>query len=70
MNRLVSLTVHGLFYTIKRRGECFQHIAPPNPTDRRKDHVMASQEDTPKGGNWQHLPDIIKRILEKQGGAK
>jgi hypothetical protein len=31
---------------------------------------MASQEDTPTGGNWQHLPDIIKRILEKQGGTK
>jgi hypothetical protein len=31
---------------------------------------MASQEDTPTGSNWQHLPDIIKRILEKQGGTK
>ncbi len=70
MNRLVSLTVHGLFCTINRRGECLQHIAPPNPNGSRKDHVMASQEDTPTGGNWQHLPDIIKRILEKQGGAK
>ena len=68
MNRLVLLTVPGLFCNIKRRGECYQHIAEPNPNASRKDSVMASKEDTPAGGNWQHLPDIIKRILEKQGG--
>jgi hypothetical protein len=31
---------------------------------------MAILKDVTIGGNWQHLPDIIKRILEKQGGTK
>jgi hypothetical protein len=59
-----------MFCNIKRHGECWKHIAEPNPNGSLKDHVMASQEDTPTGSNWQHLPDIIKRILEKQGGTK